>query len=182
MDFSKWQSVAVTRRARSLETGPLYRFRDWPCPELPEVAAGVYTVWEDDRLLFVGQAGGRWSDEDIQRYRRCGAKKGIYTRIRSHLSGRRCADRFCLSLCDRLVLPRLSQSDIKAVAAGSVSLDSKVSAHLMDRCGYRFEVFDNGLLIRRVVSIVRQGRLNAGKPFLNLDAPPPQELAQGSQS
>jgi hypothetical protein len=172
MAFSKWQSVAVTRHARMLEVGPAHRFRDWPCPELPEVAAGVYTVWENKQLLFVGQAGARWSETDRQRYRSAGARRGLYPRLRSHRSGRRGGDPLCLNLCDRLVLPRLSQSDIEAVAAGSASLDATVRAYLIDRCSYRFELLDEGLLIRRVMAMVRQGRLDAGKPILDPGADP----------
>jgi hypothetical protein len=40
-----------------LETGPLHRFRDWPNEQIPKRAAGVYTVWDPDRLLYVGMSG-----------------------------------------------------------------------------------------------------------------------------
>ena len=40
-----------------LETGPLYWFRDWPNPEVPPVAAGVYTVWRGDELVYAGMSG-----------------------------------------------------------------------------------------------------------------------------
>ena len=30
----------------SLESGPTYRFADWPNQSVPKVSAGVYTIWE----------------------------------------------------------------------------------------------------------------------------------------
>ena len=42
---------------RSLEHATEHRFSDWPNELVPTVAAGVYTVWESDRFLYVGMAG-----------------------------------------------------------------------------------------------------------------------------
>ncbi len=39
---------------RLLEDGPAYRFHDWPNSLLPEVAAGVYTIWKKEALVFAG--------------------------------------------------------------------------------------------------------------------------------
>jgi hypothetical protein len=47
-------SVSIRPRrlaVQELETGPLHRFGDWPNEQVPKRAAGVYTVWEGDRLL-----------------------------------------------------------------------------------------------------------------------------------
>ena len=41
----------------TLEKGPRHRFSDWPNPSVPKVAAGVYTVWEHGRLIYVGMSG-----------------------------------------------------------------------------------------------------------------------------
>ena len=41
----------------SLETSPRHRFSDWPNSFGAEVAAGVYTIWEHSRLIYVGMAG-----------------------------------------------------------------------------------------------------------------------------
>jgi hypothetical protein len=40
-----------------LRDGRLYRFADWPNPAVPNGRTGVYTVWHDDRLVYVGMAG-----------------------------------------------------------------------------------------------------------------------------
>jgi hypothetical protein len=49
---------------QELETGPLHRFRDWPNGQVPKRAAGVYTVWDGDRLLYVGMSGRAMTAED----------------------------------------------------------------------------------------------------------------------
>ena len=41
----------------TLVRGALYRFADWPNVAVPAVAAGVYTIWMDESLIYVGMAG-----------------------------------------------------------------------------------------------------------------------------
>ncbi len=41
----------------ALFSGALYRFADWPNPEVPNWRAGVYTVWDGPTLIYVGMAG-----------------------------------------------------------------------------------------------------------------------------
>jgi hypothetical protein len=31
-----------------------HRFADWPNAEVPAVAAGVYVVWDGDKLIYCG--------------------------------------------------------------------------------------------------------------------------------
>ena len=42
--------------------GPLFRFADWPVEAVPKAAAGVYSIWDQARLLYVGMSG-RGADE-----------------------------------------------------------------------------------------------------------------------
>jgi hypothetical protein len=51
---------------QELETGPLHRFQDWPNEQVPRRAAGVYTVWDGDRLLYVGMSGRAMTAEDLE--------------------------------------------------------------------------------------------------------------------
>jgi hypothetical protein len=41
------------------ETGRSYRFADWPNESVPKVAAGVYTIWDAGRLIYVRGNGGQ---------------------------------------------------------------------------------------------------------------------------
>lgn len=35
----------------------LYRFSDWPNPDVPQLAAGVYAIWDDKQLIYTGEYG-----------------------------------------------------------------------------------------------------------------------------
>jgi hypothetical protein len=50
---------------RALEEGARHRFSDWPNQAVPKVAAGVYTIWDHDRFIYVGMAGRGLAAEDI---------------------------------------------------------------------------------------------------------------------
>jgi hypothetical protein len=51
---------------QELEAGPVHRFGDWPNDQVPKRAAGVYTVWDGDRLLYVGMSGRAMAAEDLE--------------------------------------------------------------------------------------------------------------------
>jgi len=91
-----------------LESGPCHRFSDWPNPSVPKVAAGVYTVWERGRLVYVGMSGRALTAEGINAPDGPSKTKGLWTRLNSHASGRRSGDQFCVYVCDRFVIPHLS--------------------------------------------------------------------------
>ena len=93
--------------ANDLSSGPAYLFADWPNPSVPAFGAGVYTIWHNDgRFIYVGMSGRGITAETIRR----NTPQGIYTRLRSHASGRRSGDQFCVYVADRLVLPTLTQA------------------------------------------------------------------------
>ena len=130
---------------QELETGPLHRFRDWPNKQVPKRAAGVYTVWEDDRLLYVGMSGRAMAAEDLE-VSDSGrvVAKGLWTRLNSHASGRRSGDQFCVYVGDRFVVPSLTPVQQQQLAAGSLSLDSLLRAFVHERLTYRFVICSDG--------------------------------------
>jgi hypothetical protein len=91
---------------QELEAGPLHRFQDWPNDQVPKRAAGVYTVWDPDRLLYVGMSGRAMTaaDLEVSPNGRVVAK-GLWTRLNAHAVGRRSGDQFCVYVCDRFVVP-----------------------------------------------------------------------------
>jgi hypothetical protein len=147
----------------TLATGPLYRFADWPNPDVPHVAFGVYTVWLPDRkLLYAGMSGRAMKvhPEDLRR-------RGLWTRLDSHASGRRSGDQFCIYVCDRLVIPTLTPEQIQAVGAGTLSLDALTKQHIRELLSYRFVATTDSTSAYRLERLVQGGALDAGKPILN---------------
>ena len=152
-----------------LETGEIYRFRDWPVSAVPRYAAGVYTVWdEEERFIYVGMAGRgadastiiRWSKEGLP-------PKGLWQRLNAHASGRRSGDQFCIYVADRLVLPRLTPAQLIGISEGTERFDSLVRRYIREHLGFRFRRTEDGAGALESERKIRVGALRAGAPSLN---------------
>jgi len=109
-----------------LYDGPLYAFRDFRAISIPQNIAGVYTVWEKERFVYVGIGGTK------VRYREPSDEsepskpvKGLQGRLEQHFSGDRSSDRFCLLVFDRFVLATLTESEVEAATGGRLSLNER---------------------------------------------------------
>lgn len=150
-----------------LEKGQLYFFRDWPNRQVPKVTAGVYTIWQNDLLVYVGMAGRKITSEMVNNhYNNHKRPKGLYSRLKSHASGRRGGDQFCVYICDRLVLKELTADQIRQISLGMLSLDSLVKQYIHTYLGYRFVQIEE-VSVTQIEKAVRVGKLTAGKPLLN---------------
>lgn len=146
----------------------MYRFADWPVSAVPRVAPGVYTIWNNDELIYVGMSGqgGGASREALNRARKRGRTWGLRTRLASHASGRRSGDQFCVYIADRLVLGTLSADEINKISANILSLDQLVKRYIHERLTFRFIETDSGAEALAIEEEVKKGCLGQ-KPFLN---------------
>jgi hypothetical protein len=165
-----------------IEHGEVYAFADWLInrPDIPRVAAGVYTIWEDDRLIYSGMAGASLTAEDIARQKtpadirreEKGQKPsrkhcGLGDRLRAHAAGRRSGDQFCVYIGDRFVIPTLTPAQQTAIGAGTLSLDQLIREHIRRALTYRYTQTNNGVDAVALEMRVLRGALSAGRPFLN---------------
>ena len=151
----------------TLQGGPSRAFRDWPDNTIPPVAAGVYTVWEGQRFIYVGMSGRGGTQADIERKLAAGeTKKGLYSRLNSHASGRRSGDQFCVYICDRFVVPRLSPDQLASLGNGEL-LDEMTREYIRSHLSYRYVVVEDGKAALSLEREVQEGALSAGKPLLN---------------
>jgi hypothetical protein len=150
-----------------LETGPLYRFADWPNPAVPTIAAGLYTVWDERVFVYVGMAGRGLSATALTERRAGGKPTGLYDRLNSHAAGRRSGDQFCVYVSDRLVLPTLSPTDIQAIAEGTLKLDELIRRYIHERLSYRFVETTDGVEAARIELAIRRQGLSGRRPLLN---------------
>ena len=151
-----------------LFTGKRYSFKNWPNPDLPDVAIGVYTVWDHDRFLYVGIAGTALTKDDVRKAKHKKAKsKGLYNRIKSHRQGVRGGDKFCIYIGDRFVLPSLSRDQIQQIGDGSLTLDNLIREYIHQNLSYRFILVDDAREARAIENRIKAGNSLGGKPFLN---------------
>jgi hypothetical protein len=172
MRFAAASSVPDDRHESPLEklaNGPLFRFAEWPNQEVPNVAAGVYTVWDGDLLIYAGVAGRSLSEAEIQakRHLQPAVRIGLASRLDQHASGRRSGNQFCVYVADRLVLGALDRAQVEAIASGELSLDSLVRDYVRGRLAFRFVETVDGNAAYVLEREVRRGALSCGKPVLN---------------
>ena len=153
-------SQHVTELSRSTA----YSFANWPNPSVAAFGAGVYTIWHNDgRFIYVGMSGRGITAETIRR----NTPQGIYTRLRSHASGRRSGDQFCVYVADRFVLPTLTQTDVADVASGRHQMDAFVRRYIHENLCYRFVMLPAGAAAYAVEAAIKSGDWEHGRPFLN---------------
>jgi hypothetical protein len=151
-----------------LESGPVYYFRDWPNPLVPQISAGVYTIWQESLFLYVGMAGRSLSAEDIIRHGNKPSKAiGLSSRLDMHATGRRSGDQFCVYVSDRLVLPKLSSEEIDEIAAGKLRFDKLVQKYIHEHLSYRFVETPDSKSAYHLEAVIRKGVFIAGMPLLN---------------
>jgi hypothetical protein len=93
--------------------------------------------------------------------------QGLYTRLKSHASGRRSGDQFCIYIADRLVLPTLSQDDISSIASGRHSMDVLVRRYIHQNLCFRFVMLPDGAAAYAVEAAIKKGAWEFGRPLLN---------------
>ena len=150
-----------------LRDGPLYRFADWPNPAVPNGRIGVYTVWHDDQLVYVGMAGRAISPGAADSEAASGRLTGIRSRLASHASGRRSGNQFCVYVFDRLILPTLSRQQIDSAATGQLSLDGLTRQLIQQSLCYRFTLLNETVTARAVERQIQREGLASQPPLLN---------------
>ena len=140
-----------------------FKFKNWPKKNFPTVAAGVYVIWDDQTLLYVGTAG-----KDLDKAQKSGKNKfGLITRLNSHASGRTAGDQFCSLLSNRIVIPSLTKTQIIKFKEGSVTLDQITKKYIRCNLEYQYLVVDNFQDAIDLEMHSRRGAVFSTTPLLN---------------
>jgi hypothetical protein len=151
-----------------LASGTAYLFRDWPIQAIPRVAIGLYSVWREQQFVYIGVAGRALTPELVTQHSNDGGRpRGLFDRLKSHASGRRSGDQFCVYVADRLVLPSLSQAEIRAIANGEASLDQLTRSFVHDHLSFRFAQTETFRAAFELERSIQRGEFPAGQPYLN---------------
>ena len=149
-----------------LASGPRHLFSDWPVTEVPEVAAGLYSIWDENQFVYIGMSGRSATPEELERRRLIGKTFGLFNRLAAHASGRRSGDQFCVYVADVFVLPQLTAGQIRDISKRYITFDSLVKAYVHDHLSFRFMETVDGVTALRLEAEIKAGSLGA-KPLLN---------------
>jgi hypothetical protein len=140
----------------ALLDGPSGRFADPISPDVPTSGAGIYTVWDEGgQLVYVGAAG------------RNPQGAGLASRLRSHASGRRSGDQFCVYVADHYVLPELTPEQVEAIARFQLSMDELIREKVQRSFTFRVATVPDYPTALAVESWVKSGAADCGPPRLN---------------
>ena len=140
-----------------------YRFADWPNPRVPMIAAGVYAIWQGDRLIYCGMSG-RSIEKQGTKARK---KYGLVTRLNSHASGRLSGDQFCVYVANRIIIPNLQVSLLPKFESGDLTLDKLTKDYIRQNFEYQFSVVSTSEEAYELERLGRSGKTFGLKPFLN---------------
>ena len=141
---------------KALLDGPTHRFADALAAEIPTSGAGIYTIWDEDhKLVYVGVAG------------RNPDGSGLASRLRSHASGRRSGDQFCIYVADHYILPGLTREQMRAIAASQLSMDGLVREKVCGSFTFRVAAAPDYAAALAVENWVKSGVAACGPPRLN---------------
>ena len=150
----------------ALVSDPSYSFADWDSVKqaIPEATAGVYTIWIEEDLIYVGMSGR--DDKKMLEAQKQGMPYGLIQRLKAHQSGRRSGDQFCVYVSDRLVLKTLSEGQIQEITDGKISMDQLTKDFIHTNCNFRFIATQSAQESFSVEDEIKQGSLGQ-TPLLN---------------
>jgi len=140
-----------------------FAFREWPNEAVPKVAAGVYAIWEGDRLVYCGMSGRGYEKKLRQNPR----KLGLVTRLGSHASGRLSGDQFCVYVANRLVIPAPGPEELRRFATGDLTLDQLTRSYIHESLAYQYCLVAGSSEAYQLEDRCRRGLVFAQKPSLN---------------
>lgn len=140
-----------------------FQFSDWPNPQIPAVAAGVYAIWKDSDLIYCGMSG-----REIDSKTSASLKKyGMITRLASHASGRLSGDQFCVYVANRFVIPSITAAELALFESGTLTLDARTKSFIHQHLDYAYTLVEKSADAYNLERAARRGELFGMKPYLN---------------
>ena len=146
------------------------RFDEMPeeCEESEDDESIVYSIWDDEGKLFlyVGRSGPQKKDKPSKIKDEPPKIKDKLSRIRTHASGRRSGDQFCIYVQDYFVIPELRGDNYKPARG---ELDRLTKCYIHANLSYRLKIIQNDSDGKKAIyleKIIKQG-VCGKKPLLN---------------
>jgi hypothetical protein len=96
--------------------GELYSFEDRPEEPIPDIAAGLYSIWRGEQFLYVGIAGRDLNKTSSRKVR------GLKDRLRAHWKGGLGGDQFAVYVFERLLAPEITRKQLDEMGNGRVDI------------------------------------------------------------
>ncbi len=93
--------------------------------------------------------------------------KGLFTRLKSHATGRRSGDQFCVYVCDRLIVPDLTRIQQEQIREGTLLLDDLTKKYIHKKFKYRYVKTKDGQEAFDLESEIQKNGLGGTLPELN---------------
>ncbi len=139
-----------------------FRFADWPNPEVPNIASGVYAIWNAEVLIYCGMSGQNLTPNPSST-----KKQGLSKRLASHASGRLSGDQFCVYVANRLIIPGITPKQVHQFVSGEINLDELTKKYIRAHFDYQFAVTTTRTKAFELEIKCRKGLVFKAKPFLN---------------
>ena len=136
--------------AEELFAAPLHQYSDWPNSEVPN-GPGVYAVWLEDELVWVGSAGG-----------------SLRSRFDRHVKGQRRGSEFLKAVYARLMFRHLGLEKAMQTAGETQLLVDAITARFVkEKLTYRYLATTDENTADQIANVICSGGSSSEKPFLN---------------
>jgi hypothetical protein len=153
--------------AEKLSKAPLHKFSDWPCPDLPRIASGVYTIFDTkESFLYVGMAGAKLDPTQTRLKKESGKQSGLFARLASHATGYRSGDRFNIYVGDLYVLQCLTTDHIESITNRTLTFDYFIKEYIRNNLAYRFLITSH-IKAPRLEKHIQENGIHGIKPTIN---------------
>tara|TARA_B100001250_G_scaffold370009_1_gene353882 strand:+ start:955 stop:1401 length:447 start_codon:yes stop_codon:yes gene_type:complete len=123
-------------------------------PKLP----GCYAIWSGDVLVYVGEAGSRWTKEKPK-------TSHINRRLSDHIRGTR-SDVFPVYVFERFVLKTLTSSEINSISEGKESISGLSKKYVQNNFSFTYVTTEVHSDAKETENYYRKGGFGS-KPIIN---------------
>ena len=142
--------------------GELYPFEIRPDESIPDIASGLYSIWQGEQFLYIGIAGRDLNKSSTRKVR------GLKDRLRAHWKGGLGGDQFAVYVFERLLAPQITREQLNAIGNGELTLNGLNRTYIRTNLSYRFLVTDTYAEAMEIENLIKSGKVESyPKPYLN---------------
>ena len=140
----------LIKYAESLLASRLSDYSDWPNASVPN-GPGVYAVWMEEELVWVGSAGG-----------------SLRSRFERHTKGNRRGSEFLKAVYARLMFRHMGlEKAMQTASETQLLVDAITGKFVREHLAYRYLATRDEKTAEMIASAICSGQTSSPKPFLN---------------